>query len=479
MRVAIYIRVSTNEQVQEGYSIKAQRMKLEAYAVSQGWDIVQYYVDEGLSAKDMNRVELKRMLGSLDKDVFDCVLVYRLDRLTRSVLDLYEMIKLFEKHDVKFKSATEVYDTTTATGRLFVTLIASLAQWERENTGERISFGMEQKAREGKWVSNTPPYGYNKSGLDRLEINPIEAKIIKEMYTLYTSGQSIFGIAKNLNQRKVKSKRDYSWRQGPVRYILNNPVYTGTIRYNYRKNKENYFEIENAVPAIIEKDTFNLVQEIMKKRSGFHPRSATSSYPFSKIAKCARCGKSLSGRQSKITRNEKSYTSYSYYCQNRLLGLCDLPNVSENYLDYQFQKHLSGWDLTEHGDAIVNESLIESEKLKDEYEKELSEIEKRRSKWQYAWANEKISDEDFHQRSREELDREKKIKLELEALYLDSDKSTSISSEELKDISSSWGRLTQAEKKQFIQLSVKEIIINKTNQKRSKDSIIIEDITFN
>lgn len=476
MRAVVYIRVSTNEQAQEGYSIKAQKMKLEAYALSQGWVIVQFYVDEGLSAKDMNRPELKRMLGSLDKDIFDCVLVYRLDRLTRSVLDLYKMIKLFEKDDIKFKSATEVYDTTTATGRLFVTLIASLAQWERENTGERISFGMEQKAREGKWVTNRPPYGYDIAG-DYLEINQREAKMVRELFELYLKGQSMSKIATELNERNITSKRKAMWQQGTVWYILKNPLYKGTMRHNYRRNTENYFEVEKVVPVIIDKDTFDTVQDLMSKRNTFSPKSATSDYIFSQIGKCDRCGGGLIGKSSTVKRGDKKYYSQSYRCTKKTYGGCDLPSIASNYLEEQFHKHLKSWDISSFGDQN-EEGQADTESLRDEYEKELALIEKRRAKWQYAWANETITDEDFQRRSKEELDRENQIRIELKEFQSNEQKEPSVSVEYLKSISSTWSKLSRVEKKQFMQLSVKEIRVDKINKERNPESVAIKSITF-
>lgn len=116
MRVAIYIRVSTEEQVKEGYSISAQKHKLKAFCIAQDWEVAGIYPDEGISAKDMNRPNLQRMLKDIEEGLIDCVLVWRLDRLTRSVSDLYKILEKFEKYNCKFKSATEVFDTTSAMG---------------------------------------------------------------------------------------------------------------------------------------------------------------------------------------------------------------------------------------------------------------------------------------------------------------------------------------------------------------------------
>src|SRR5690625_4111289 len=171
MRAGIYVRVSTREQAEEGYSIQAQLNRLKAYCESQGWNVSRVYNDEGLSAKDTNRPQLQQMIDNIKANKIDVVLVYRLDRLTRSVFDLYNLLETFDKHECGFKSATEVYDTTTAMGRLFITIVAALAQWERENLGERVAVGLEEKVNQGLFPGGFSPYGYKveKSRLDQGE----------------------------------------------------------------------------------------------------------------------------------------------------------------------------------------------------------------------------------------------------------------------------------------------------------------------
>src|SRR5690606_13381288 len=161
MRCAIYRRVSTDLQAEEGFSLEAQKNRLLAYAESQGWTVIEDYCDEGYSAKSLDRPEMQRLISDIKKKKFDVVLVYRLDRLVRSVLELHELLQLMERYDVRFKSATEIFDTTSATGRLFITLIATLAQWERETIAERVHLGMAKKAEQGERNGAPAPYGYD------------------------------------------------------------------------------------------------------------------------------------------------------------------------------------------------------------------------------------------------------------------------------------------------------------------------------
>jgi site-specific DNA recombinase len=489
MKVAAYIRVSTDEQAQEGYSIPAQRNRLEAYAISQGWEIVQWYVDEGESAKDLNRTDLKRMLKAVEHGLFDCVLVYRLDRLTRSVLDLYKLLNIFEKYNVKFKSATEVYDTTTAIGRLFITLVAALAQWERENLGERVRMGMQQKAKEGKWTVSVPPLGYelkeaNKDDEINLKINHQEAAIVKEIYSLYLSGMGMWKITRNLNERGLYPRSGKAWGQNPIQYILKNPIYIGKTRYNYRVNKEQYFEVEGLVPPIISEEDFNLVQHMINSRKGAHPRQATSKFIFSKVLKCARCEATLIGKSSQTKRGEKVYYSYNYYCPNRQRGICDLPNISQNLFEQKFIQEMDKWNLHKYANEIIQEesaaTFEDHEETVKEMESELKEIENRRSRWQYAWVKKMITDDDFQKRMNEETEKEKMLQKELEKLTPNETPSQDTSFMNYwAELKTHWPTMENEAKKQFILIAINFIKVDKINSNKTPDSIEVKEARIN
>jgi site-specific DNA recombinase len=485
MKVAAYIRVSTDEQAQEGYSIPAQRNRLEAYAISQGWEIVHYYVDEGLSAKDLERPELQRMIEGVKEGIFDVVLVYRLDRLTRSVLDLYQLLDMFDKYNCKFKSATEIYDTTTAIGRLFITLVAALAQWERENLGERVRMGMLQKAQEGKWTVSLPPFGYKSIDTgNELDIEPQEALIVKEIFSLYLKGKGMLKIARELNERGIKTRKNKTWSNNTISYILTNPVYIGNLRYNYRVNSENYFEIEGVVPLIITEKDFNQVQLIIKQRSNSHPREATSRYIFSKVLKCARCGKTLTGKNAQTSRGDKKYISYNYTCRGNQEGTCDLPGINENYLEVKFVEILNNWDVSKQAEELSkeenNQQEIDHTDTIRKLEQELKEIESRRSKWQYAWVNEMINDIDFQKRMKEETEKEKMILQELENLKPKESPSTTIPVFPIWiELQQSWNVMPKEKKKQFIQLAVQSIEVDRTKGIKGPTAITISKVKFN
>ncbi len=294
---------------------------------------------------------------------------------------------------------------------------------------------------------------------------------------MYLSGKGAHKIALTLNQNGIETKKQTAWMGNTVRQMLRNPIYKGTMRYNYRVNKENYFEVDDVAPVIIDKETFEKVQAIIDKRKTSHPRRATSEYMFSGTAVCKRCGGNMVGKQGSSKRGDKVYYTRSYYCVNRQKGICDQNVISQNYIEAQFLEKIDTL-LVEDTHIDIQERPDHSQDTIEYINKELKAIENRRKKWQYAWANDKINDQDFTERMNEEKEKEERLLEELKEVK-PPDKQLSLDEQKeiLKNIKLLWNNLTPIEKKNFLQLFVKKIEIDKISPKQKASSISV-DIEF-
>ncbi|QOS98153.1 recombinase family protein [Brevibacterium sp. JNUCC-42] len=478
MRVAIYSRVSTDEQAQEGFSIPAQKDKLTAFVHSQDWDIFDYYIDEGVSGKDIDRPELQRLLSDVKNRKIDIVLVYRLDRLTRSVLDLYKLLQEFDKHEVKFKSATEIYDTTTAIGRLFITLVAALAQWERENLGERVRFGMEQMIKEGRRPGGPIPYGYNQDG----ELIPEEATILRRIRQLYLGGEGYWSIARKLNAEGVL-KRNVKWSSFSIYYVLENPYYAGQIRWGGKKTNGKYAtrKKEERVECIIHQGdheaVFSLEEyqeciDYMKKRQ-FYSQPKSPNYWFSGVLRCGRCGSSMSGKTLKRKSADGSDLIHiNYFCAQRQQGQgCDMPMFRQRLVEELIMDHLAQVKI-DHKNVkkLAKESTKKKTQLditKNDLEKQLLKIADRKKKWQYAYVEELITVEELRKRTIEE--RELETQLINELAIINSQVKANVSNSdvlelmiELPDL---WNVLGDHDKNKIIRTIFSKVVLNTPVQK--------------
>ena len=468
MRVGFYGRVSTEEQAREGFSIPAQIDRGRHFCAAQDWTIVDFYIDEGVSAKDLDRPELQRLLEDIEAGKIDIVLVFRLDRLTRSVLDLYKLLEYFQLHNVNFRSVSEVYDTTSAIGRLFITLVAALAQWERENLAERVRFGMEQMAKEGKWHGGAAPLGYVVGSHGTFEIEEQQASIVRVIYEKFLNGWGDMKITRWLNIQGVPSPKGGKWHASRVRGILTNPVYIGVLRWN--RGTENEFDVEGFCPAIVSKENFERAQEIRRERStSTHPR-AVGEYLFTGILKCARCGRTLSG-----TSTNPHGKKYKYYtCRNIDSGTCDLPKMQEHLVNDAFWEFISSNKLI---DDVVAKEVAASAEIAiatnpyqeecDLLTKELQKIKDRRKKWQYLFANDGISFEDYRDRVSEEETRELEIQKRLDEI---APKTTEVNAAEsrsteeliafLTNLPIVWREASTDQQRVILQLAFERIMIN-------------------
>jgi DNA invertase Pin-like site-specific DNA recombinase len=230
MRAALYVRVSTEDQAKEGFSLDAQTDRLEAYCGYKEWVISDIYRDEGYSGRTTDRPEYRRMMN--EHESWDGLVVLKMDRIHRNSVNFALMMDDLRKKKKEFCSTIEKYDTTTAMGRFAMDIIQRIAQLESEQIGERVKFGMTRKAEFGTgYMGSAHPYGYVYER-GSLVVVEYEAAVVKDIYSMYAEGKSLRAIADTLNNSFVQPKKSGVWSHQSVSNILRNPIYAGFIKWD-------------------------------------------------------------------------------------------------------------------------------------------------------------------------------------------------------------------------------------------------------
>jgi len=256
--VALYTRVSTEDQAKEGFSLDVQLKKLKAYCKARDWRIFEVFVDDGYSGRNTKRPAYKKLLDAIDQ--WDVLLVIRMDRIHRNSKNFMMMMEVLKKHQKEFVSMMESLDTSTAMGRFVMDIIQRIAQLESEQIGERVYDGMKQKAKmkRGNLGFNIP-FGYDYlNGL--LTINKDEEHVVKQIFQEYQTGKSMTKIAKTFNKKGIQTKMNKSWGAQTISKILKNPLYCGKFHWDT-------IQYDGTHEPIIDMDDFNNVQQIIQKRS--------------------------------------------------------------------------------------------------------------------------------------------------------------------------------------------------------------------
>jgi len=258
IRAALYARVSTEDQAKEGFSLDAQIEKLRSYCKARGWKIAGEYIDDGYSGRNTNRPAYQKMMKEMEK--WDVLLVVKMDRIHRNSKNFMVMMEQLRNHGKEFVSMTESLDTSTSMGRFVMDIIQRIAQLESEQIGERVYVGMEQKAKMGGGILGfNIPYGYDyKDG--KLLVNDKEAPVVRRIFKMYLEGFSMKRIADILNSEGIPTKHGKEWSTQTIASILKNPLYCGFLRWEKYINKGEH-------QALIDVDTFNKVQEMIKNKS--------------------------------------------------------------------------------------------------------------------------------------------------------------------------------------------------------------------
>ncbi len=283
LRCAIYTRKSTEHGLElEFNSLDAQREACEAYIksqASQGWKALpQRYDDPAYSGGNLDRPALKKLLADIDARKIDVVVVYKIDRLTRSLADFAKLVEAFDARSISFVAVTQQFNTTTSMGRLTLNVLLSFAQFERELSSERVRDKIAASRRKGKWTGGTVPLGYDAKD-KKLVINAAEAETVRTIFRLYTEVKSFSRLVAELDRRRIVTKRRSTkvtkynggipFTYGPLSYFLRNRVYVGETHHGGK-----WFKGEHK--AILDKETFDRVQELLKANCVMKAKSFAS-----------------------------------------------------------------------------------------------------------------------------------------------------------------------------------------------------------
>lgn len=314
-RCGIYLRVSTDEQRDNGFSIDHQLRNLQEYADKHEYDVIDVYNDAGHSGKDLMRPNMQRLLNDIKSNKLDVLLAIKVDRLTRNGFDGYWLLNYCEEYKVKIELSLEPYDVSTANGEMIFGMNLIFGQRERKEIGARTKRGLEEMALQ-KVHPNKAPYGYIRNEeTGHLEIDPIASEVVKDVYKLYTKNYGIRPIKKKMKEdnRYLKSGK---WCDNRIYNILQNPIYNGTYHHGRKaRRKEDVLVVEDYCPKIIDDKLFNQVQNLLIKNKNSNYGSHI--HLFTALVKCPSCGNIMSSTIA--YKNKKNGTRKEYYfieCRN-------------------------------------------------------------------------------------------------------------------------------------------------------------------
>ncbi|MBE7595807.1 cassette chromosome recombinase CcrB [Staphylococcus aureus] len=326
-RVAIYVRVSTEIQSTEGYSITGQINQIEEYCQFNNFKVVDVYADRGLSGKSMNRPALQRMLEDAKNGHIDCVMVYKTNRLARNTSDLLKIVEDLHKQNVEFFSLSERMEVSTSSGKLMLQVLASFAEFERNNIVDNIFMGQTIRAKEGYYQGNIP-YAYDKvpDSKHELMINQHEANVVKYIFESYAKGHGYRKIANALNHKGYVTKKGNPFSISAVTYILSNPFYVGKIQFaKYKDWNDKRRKGLNDKPVIAEGKHTPIISQTLwdkvqarKKQVSEKPQiHGKGTNILTGLISCPQCSASMSASTTVNTLKDGTKKRIRYYsCSN-------------------------------------------------------------------------------------------------------------------------------------------------------------------
>lgn len=365
-KCGLYMRVSTEDQVREGFSLPEQKERLEAYCKFKGYEIIDYYQDAGISAKTGNyRPEFERLKADIKSKKINTIISLKLDRFTRSIYDWEELITFLDENDAYIDCVNDDINTTTANGKMISRLLVSVSQNEIERTSERTKIGLAGAIKQGH-IPHIAPLGYKHEN-KTLVIDYSTKDVVVRIFDLYYNGYSYQKISTLFNEEKVLGKNN--WRDSTIQNILQNEIYKGDFVHGKRTKTPTYYE--NVVEPIISKEMWEDCQVQKKKNSRSFQRTLT--YLYLQKLKCPKCNRILGG---KATTKKNGTPYFYYYCND-----CKI-SIKENAINEYFNQFIN--ELVEY-DSVVNQFFLPMirqrfdeprDKLKSELDEQNAKLER-------------------------------------------------------------------------------------------------------
>lgn len=472
----LYPRVSTDDQVREGFGLDEQEKEMKKLCMYKNYQIYKVYREEGVSAKNMNRPKFQEMIQDLKDGKINRIIVYKLDRLTRSIQDLEVICKLIEKYHCSLDSVSEEINTDTAMGVFFIRMTTILAQLEIERTSERTKFGLKGAAKNGHFCGKAP-IGYRKIN-KKLVIDDLESEVVKEIFDDYVNGLSVCTITKKLNNKNALNR---NWRTTTIDRMLSNYIYCGDYLYGKRAKNMKPIHLENICPAIIDKETFKMVQTQKERNLKNYTRKHT--YVYMQKIVCSKCNKIMGGSSS-TSKNKPTQIYYKCNCCNTRINEKKIEKPLMLFLNDMLDYYLL---IDNNFKSFFNEDLnIEI----DKYNKMLDKCNKKLKKIKEAYLDDLIDKDEF-------ITEEKAIKSQINDLELKLNHLNNANNNEnnKKDLNlyynllqlekmkyksyyvrknGLWNKLTKEQKSKLIMKYIDSIEIE-----RVKDEIVIKKININ
>ena len=478
----IYIRVSTEDQAREGFSLGEQKEKLLQLCSFKDLEVYKVYKDAGISAKDMeHRPQFQEMLQDMKEGKINYIVAYKLDRITRSVRDLEELISVLEQYNCFLLCDRDDVNTSTANGRFFVRMLTVLSQLEIEIVSERTKFGLNGAIKSGH-IPGQRPFGYTKSEDKKMIVDNATRPYVEKIFDMYLEGKSFQQIANYFKENNIYPKK--KWRDTTIQKIIDNKIYMGDYEQYKRIGKQENLEpitYMNVVEPIISRAKWEECQKQKERNQRTYTRDRI--YTFFQRLKCPSCGRIMKCKGSGGTKRKYMY----YTCEH-----CHV-NFNENHVEELLESFI--YDLLEYDMAVKKFFLpiLEDKNNKIDtttIDKEIRNLEKQRDRIKQAYIKGIVEMEDFKEDYK--LIEDKLANLESKKLELINLENFNYSPHELlaeRDLErekmirldtlnsllkSKWNDMDKSEKQEFISKFIDTIEIKKD----SKGNLILEKINF-